>query len=585
MNEPIESRLRDHLGVVDALPVADIDAVMASSHRAGVRRRRRAGASIASVALVSVGAVAIWANRADAPSVAGTPDETVAATDVGPATTTASSPVPPTTAPGYVAQWLGIAPDPRGIAQYPSVVWTGSEALVVGGLDGDRQPVAGVAAYSPASDTWRTLADPPHPLLVDPLVAWTGTEMLVIGGTQANGDQSISPGLAYDPATDTWRTNQGGLSFVTDKSPWVWTGTELLVWPTGTGGMATAYDPTTDTWRHLASAPIAPREHAASVWSGSEWIIWGGLTTEPYLKADAADGAAYNPVTDTWRAIGKSPLSARRAPGVWTGTEMIVAAGAVGGDVTGNNAMALSDGAAYDPATDTWRTITSGPAHPGFVPVWTGTQMVMFAKGGAVIYDVATDTWMDGCCGGSDPNASAGDSPVWTGSNGLLIGSFDGVTGGVTFTPALPITTAPVPCEQRTDSDLDVATEPASRPFADYREWSRDGSLVRIDVLADRPGPDHCNFQSARVIITGSPLGARSTNDGDDVEYVRDPNNVFGLTETFDPDARLPADAVDTGYRSEGTELWVVPADDTSIYLLEADHVERWPRADPPACD
>ena len=59
---------------------------------------------------------------------------------------------------------------------------------------------------------------------------------------------------------------------------------------------------------------------------------------------------------------------------------------------------------------------------------------------------------------------------------------------------------------------------------------------------------------------------------------------MFGLIETFDPDATFPADAVDTGYRSEVTELWVVPDDDTSIYLVEADHVERWPRAEPPLC-
>jgi hypothetical protein len=587
MNEPIESRLRDHLGVVDRLPVADIDAVMVSSHRAGVRmrRRRRAVASVASVALISVGAVAIWANRADAPSVAGTPDETVTATsEVGPAITNASTPVPPTTVPADVAQWIGLAPDPRGIAQYPAVVWTGSEALVVGGLDADGQSVTTAAAYSPATDTWRTIADPPVTWF-DPLVAWTGTEMLVVGGTRDDGTKVKSTGYAYDPSTDTWRDIENVLMFTFDESPAAWTGDELLMWPTGTSKRVFAYDPDAATWRELANAPIAPREQAASVWSGSEWIIWGGLSTESDVRTDTADGAAYNPVTDTWRVIAASPLSARRAPAVWTGTEMIVAAGSRGGDATGNNAMALSDGAAYDPATDTWRKIASGPAHPGFVPVWTGTQMVMFAKGGAVTYDVATDRWMDGCCGGSDPNASAGDSPVWTGSKVLLIGSFDGVNGGIAFTPVTQTAAAPVPCEQRADSDLDVANEPGYRQFGEYRDWTRDGCLVRIDVLADRAGPDHCGWQSARVIITGSPLGARYTNDGDDVEYVRDPNNVFELSERFDPDATLPAAAVDTGYRSEGDELWLVPDDGTSIYLVGGDRVERWPRAEPPACD
>ncbi len=68
--------------------------------------------------------------------------------------------------------------------------------------------------------------------------------------------------------------------------------------------------------------------------------------------------------------------------GVWTGAELIIVAGSTGGaPVTGNGELALSDGAAYDPVTGTWRAITSGPAHPGFVPLWTGSQMIMIAKG------------------------------------------------------------------------------------------------------------------------------------------------------------------------------------------------------------
>mgnify|MGYP003350528914 CR=1 FL=1 len=85
----------------------------------------------------------------------------------------------------------------------------------------------------------------------------------------------------------------------------------------------------------------------------------------------------------------KSPLDARRTKGVWTGKEMIVDAGAVGGDeVTGNGEFAFADGAAYNPATDTWRSIKDGPAHPGFVPIWTGTYMVLFAKGSGESTDI-----------------------------------------------------------------------------------------------------------------------------------------------------------------------------------------------------
>ncbi len=77
-------------------------------------------------------------------------------------------------------------------------------------------------------------------------------------------------------------------------------------------------------------------------------------------------------------------------PGVWTGTEMVLLAGASSG---GN---AESDGAAYNPATDIWRVTKPGFGHPGFVPVWTGSLIIEFAKGGNVWYDPAKDEWSTG---------------------------------------------------------------------------------------------------------------------------------------------------------------------------------------------
>ena len=133
----------------------------------------------------------------------------------------------------------------------------------------------------------------------------------------------------------------------------------------------------------------------------------------------------------------------------------------------------------------------------------------------------------------------------------------------------------------------DVATEPDWRQFSDYREWkSADGCLVRIDVLADRPGPEHCGFEDARVIITGIPFGARYTDSTNAASYVRDPGNVFDDAATaaaLDLDAQLPEGAEDTGLREGGTELWVDPDDNSAIYLVGQNTVERWPLDPQPA--
>lgn len=144
-------------------------------------------------------------------------------------------------------------------------------------------------------------------------------------------------------------------------------------------------------------------------------------------------------------------------------------------------------------------------------------------------------------------------------------------------------------CDAPDGSVNDVATEPDWRGFGEYREWTTaDGCLLRIDVLGDRPGPEHCGFETARVIVTGIPVGERYTDASDDAEYIRDPENVFGdsdIAAAFDPDAELPADAEDTGFRSEGTELWVVPGDDSAIYLVTGETVESWPHdPEPTGC-
>ncbi|MEO8246885.1 MAG: hypothetical protein ABI622_07150 [Chloroflexota bacterium] len=155
-------------------------------------------------------------------------------------------------------------------------------------------------------------------------------------------------------------------------------------------------------------------------------------------------------------------------------------------------------------------------------------------------------------------------------------------TGGPPPTPP-----PPHPCQARAGSVTDVASEPDWRQYADYTPWTTpDGCLLRIDVIADRPGPSHCDMQAARVIITGRPVGAPYSTEADTAQYVRDPQDVFGDPQTaaaFEPDADLPPDAVDTGYRQASSSLWVVRADPSSIYVVDGDTTERWPLDPEPA--
>lgn len=85
----------------------------------------------------------------------------------------------------------------------------------------------------------------------------------------------------------------------------------------------------------------------------------------------------------------------------------------------------------------------------------------------------------------------------------------------------MPPTRQPHECDAPEGTPLDVAHEPDWRPYGAYLPWTdRDGCLLRIDVLAERSGPEHCDWQGARTLIGGQPLGARYTAPADGIEFV-----------------------------------------------------------------
>src|SRR5881392_1267560 len=99
-------------------------------------------------------------------------------------------------------------------------------------------------------------------------------------------------------------------------------------------------------WLPGASVPGARAAHSA-VWTGREMIVWGGGIDGQFLNT----GARYVPATDIWRTT--SPYGAPSPrwfhAAVWTGQEMIIWGGRP--NFYGNDN--LSDGARYDPTTDT----------------------------------------------------------------------------------------------------------------------------------------------------------------------------------------------------------------------------------------
>jgi hypothetical protein len=70
-------------------------------------------------------------------------------------------------------------------------------------------------------------------------------------------------------------------------------------------------------WQAVSAGPLSPREAALGLWTGREVLIIGGSDARPCppnascLPPDVpplADGAAFDPDTNTWRRIADSPV-------------------------------------------------------------------------------------------------------------------------------------------------------------------------------------------------------------------------------------------------------------------------------------
>ncbi len=194
-------------------------------------------------------------------------------------------------------------------------------------------------------------------------------------------------------------------------------------------------------WTPIALKGDIGLGEAGGVWTGSEMIVWGGrasgTVTSPGPLCDdsyCARGAAYSPATDTWRDLSNTDAPAGRvAPtAVWTGTEMIIWGGR---RCTAD--QGCPEGGAYDPATDTWRRIDSqGVATPRVLhtAAWTGTEMIVFGGvdptyaelGAPEAYDPGTDTWRQLPTEGA-PSPRTVPLSFWTGDEVLVWG---GATAG-----------------------------------------------------------------------------------------------------------------------------------------------------------
>jgi Galactose oxidase, central domain len=351
-------------------------------------------------------------------------------------TATASISQTPTPIP---ASWRRIATPPFSEAQ---AVWDGEEVLAAhSGSTWDKKTdvercFEEVAAYDPATDSWRML--PPVPRITpkecesgggNDAAVWTGTELLLWGATNS----------AYDPTTNSWRRLTTPPTNSLAPQVAVWTGRQMIGWGSvdccdvsSTDGFSLT--PATGAVTRLPASPLQGGAGPVAFWTGSEMIVAGGGYEGGSVYDDVA---AYRPATRSWRTLAPMPVSRMEGTALWDGTELLVFGG-IGGPNTesGRNpnlrTNLLARGVAYNPTTDSWRWLPA-PEVPraDAVFVWDGHEVLMWGGYGldrsipshGEAFDPATNTWSP--LPASPLRARVWPVAVWTGREWIVWGGGD----------------------------------------------------------------------------------------------------------------------------------------------------------------
>lgn len=200
----------------------------------------------------------------------------------------------------------------------------------------------------------------------------------------------------------------------------------------------------TENWISTSVGTNVPsaRHYQTAVWTGAEMIVWGGDA-----GAYTNTGGRYNPATDTWIATstGANCPSSRYLPNlpvaVWTGTEMII----WGGNNYQVSPYYYNTGGRYNPIADSWAATSIGNNVPSArdqnTAVWTGTEMIVWGgyDGSSYVntggrYNPTTDSWVATSTAANCPTGRSSHSSVWTGSCMIVWGGNNGSnlnTGGL----------------------------------------------------------------------------------------------------------------------------------------------------------
>jgi N-acetylneuraminic acid mutarotase len=338
---------------------------------------------------------------------------------------------------------------PTTTALYTTVCWTGAELLVWGAHNPSGGLYQRIAwRWNPATGLIKGLSLSNAPAVPNGQTAvWTGRHLCVWGGKASSDPTSaVNFGYRYDPIRDEWKPmSQTNAPTRRASHSAIWTGKEMIVCGgesvrrSGTGYAfeqptdCGAYDPESDTWRALGTVNPPPgRLEPCLAWTGSELLFFGGW------KMDSKNLEVWNVYyQDLWRydmgsgrwsqsAAPNAPAGRQNNAAIWTGTEFIVWGGYNGRTYAQRHL--LNDGARYRPGEDRWLLMNGEPPlMPSEAPAasWTGSDLVLWAgssqTNSGALYHPESDSWIPLPTNGC-PVGVRQRNAVWNGEEFIAIG-------------------------------------------------------------------------------------------------------------------------------------------------------------------